>query len=32
MDFNTEKWFRYDSEELLNKTRALVARRMQCPT
>lgn len=32
MDFNTEKWFRFDSEVLLNKTRDLVAKRLQCPT
>lgn len=32
MDYNTESWFRWDSERLLNQTREIVAKRVQCKT
>ena len=32
MDFNTEKWFRKDAEQILNKTRQFVASLINCKT
>ena len=32
MDFNTEKWVRFDCEPILNKTREFAAKRVQCNT
>lgn len=29
-DFNTDKWFRGESERMINETRALIAKRVNC--
>jgi hypothetical protein len=31
-EFNTEKWFRLDAEEMLNELRAFVASKINCKT